>query len=185
MSAAWRSRSGGPGQVSVASHQHIQPSRPPSSSQHSYSVPPPAAAGPFPPGYPNAPPVTLPPSINQQQWNKGQWHFDPKPGWTSASAQAAPGAIVPMAYNPGLVNHNRPESQAAGRQSQPPPGQGQGPAWMPHPGWQFPADFNPYKRVPKPPDPSYWATELSANPLGLENMHITCVADLLAPRISH
>lgn len=165
MSAAWRSRSGGPGQVSVASHQHAPPP-PPSTQPHSHSATP---AGPFPPGYPNAPPVTLPPSINQQQWNQGYWRFDPKPGWTSASAQAAPGAIVPVAYN-----HNRPDSQAGGRQSQPPPAQG-APAWMPHPGWQFPADFNPYKRVPKPPDPSYWATELSDNPLGLENMHITCV----------
>ena len=48
---------------------------------------------------------------------------------------------------------------------------------MPHPGWQMPADHNPYKRIPKEPDPSYFSVELSENPLGLENMHIKYVFD--------
>lgn len=41
--------------------------------------------------------------------------------------------------------------------------------WAPAPGW-FPVNFNPYKRVPKPPSPSYWNTKLTDNGLGLEGM---------------
>lgn len=41
--------------------------------------------------------------------------------------------------------------------------------WAPGMGW-FPPNFNPYKRVPKPPSPSYWNTKLSENGLGLEGM---------------
>lgn len=41
--------------------------------------------------------------------------------------------------------------------------------WAPGMGW-FPPNFNPYKRVPKPPSPSYWNTKLSDNGLGLEGM---------------
>ncbi|OSD08173.1 hypothetical protein PYCCODRAFT_1463401 [Trametes coccinea BRFM310] len=47
--------------------------------------------------------------------------------------------------------------------------------WAPHPGWGAAAggqSRNPYKRIPNPGDASYWATKLSDNPLGLENMHI-------------
>ena len=46
--------------------------------------------------------------------------------------------------------------------------------WMPAHAWgqnqQAPANFNPYKRVVKPPSAEYLATELLDNPLGLENM---------------
>jgi hypothetical protein len=167
MSAAWRSRSGGPATLSSASHHahvHAQPP-PPVPSQ---SVPPQFAGAPFPPGYPNAPPAHLPPGMTQAQWEAGAWNYRPKQGYSSASAQAA--AAVPMVHNTGLINYNRPASSAANQ-----PQQTQGQPWMPHPAWQFPADYNPYKRVPKPPDPEYWKTELSDNPLGLENMHITCV----------
>ncbi|KAF8137067.1 hypothetical protein EV363DRAFT_1253460 [Boletus edulis] len=41
--------------------------------------------------------------------------------------------------------------------------------WAPGVGWSQP-NFNPYKRVPKPPSPSYWNTQLSENGLGLEGM---------------
>ncbi|KAG8216563.1 hypothetical protein J3R82DRAFT_6744 [Butyriboletus roseoflavus] len=41
--------------------------------------------------------------------------------------------------------------------------------WAPGVGW-FPPNFNPYKRVPKPPSPSYWNTKLTDNGLGLEGM---------------
>lgn len=41
--------------------------------------------------------------------------------------------------------------------------------WAPGVGW-FPPNFNPYKRIPKPPSPSYWNTKLTDNGLGLEGM---------------
>ncbi|KAG0697908.1 hypothetical protein DFH29DRAFT_129058 [Suillus ampliporus] len=49
---------------------------------------------------------------------------------------------------------------------------GHGVPWAPGMGWaqNVPANFNPYKRVPRPPSPSYWQTQLSENGLGLENM---------------
>ena len=47
--------------------------------------------------------------------------------------------------------------------------------WAPGVGW-FPLNFNPYKRVPKPPSPSYWNTKLTDNGLGLEGMVKRCVA---------
>ncbi|KAH7882820.1 hypothetical protein F5I97DRAFT_135327 [Phlebopus sp. FC_14] len=42
--------------------------------------------------------------------------------------------------------------------------------WAPGMGWAFPANHNPYKRVPRPASPSYWNTKLSDNGLGLEGM---------------
>ena len=130
---------------------------------------------PHPPGYPGPPPAQLPASVSANQWSKGYWRFDPKAtGWSSASgAPPQPPPQQQQYYNPGAVNNNvpRPASQQAGG----PPGWGQ--AWMPHPGWQMPVDHNPYKRMPKEPDPSYFSVELSENPLGLENMHITYVFD--------
>ncbi|KAG2120108.1 hypothetical protein BD769DRAFT_1023727 [Suillus cothurnatus] len=49
---------------------------------------------------------------------------------------------------------------------------GSGVPWAPGMGWSqnVPANFNPYKRVPRPPSPSYWKTQLTNNGLGLENM---------------
>ncbi|KAF8552483.1 hypothetical protein OG21DRAFT_117472 [Imleria badia] len=41
--------------------------------------------------------------------------------------------------------------------------------WAPGVGW-FPPNYNPYKRIPKPPSPSYWNTKLTDNGLGLEGM---------------
>jgi transcription initiation factor TFIID subunit TAF12 len=58
-------------------------------------------------------------------------------------------------------------------------------AWIPAQAWlqqqqqqwqvqqqqmQQAANFNPYKRVPRPPSAEYLATKLSDNPLGLSNM---------------
>ena len=127
-----------------------------------------------PPGYPGPPPAQLPPSVSAHQWSKGYWRFDPKAtGWSSASGAPPQPQPPQQYYNPGPVNNNvpRPASQQAGG----PPGWGQ--TWVPHPSWQMPADHNPYKRMPKEPDPSYFSFELSANPLGLENMHITYAFD--------
>lgn len=129
---------------------------------------------PYPPGYPGPPPAHLPSTVSTHQWSKGQWRFDPKaPGWSSASGvPPQPPPPHQQYYNPGAVNNNipRPPSQQTGG----PPGWPQN--WVAH-GWQIPADHNPYKRMPKEPDPSYFSVELSNNPLGLENMHITYAFD--------
>ncbi|KAF9652411.1 hypothetical protein BDM02DRAFT_2973142 [Thelephora ganbajun] len=159
--AAWRPRIN---PSSISSANASMPPHPPQGYQGPWPPPP-------PPGYPGPPPAQLPPSVSAQQWSKGYWRFDPKPtGWSSASgAPPQPPPQQQQYYNPGVVNSNapRPPSQQAGG----PPGWSQ--AWMPHPGWQMPVDHNPYKRMPKEPDPSYFSVELSENPLGLENMHIT------------
>lgn len=158
--ATWRPRHD-PSNISSANAS--MPPHPPQGYQGPW---PPA----YPPGYPGPPPAQLPSSLSTQQWSKGYWRFDPKAtGWSSASG--APPQHPPQQqqyYNPGAINNNvpRPASQQAGG----PPGWGQN--WIPQ-GWQMPADHNPYKRIPKEPDPSYFSVELSENPLGLENMHIT------------
>lgn len=158
----WRPRID-PSNISTANTG--MPPHPPQGYQGSW--PPPQ----LPPGYPGPPPAQLPPSVSANQWEKGRWRFDAKAvGWSSASG--APPQQPQQYYNPGVVNNNvpRPPSQQAGG----PPGWAQ--TWVAH-GWQMPADHNPYKRIPKEPDPSYFSVELSKNPLGLENMHITYVFD--------
>lgn len=151
----------------ISSANASMPPHPPQGYQGPWPPPP-------PPGYPGPPPAHLPASVSVNQWSKGYWRLDPKAtGWSSASGAPPQPPPQQQYYNPGTVNNNvpRPASQQAGG----PPGWNQ--AWIPHPGWQMPADHNPYKRMPKEPDPSYFSVELSENPLGLENMHITYVYD--------
>ncbi|EIN08825.1 hypothetical protein PUNSTDRAFT_143531 [Punctularia strigosozonata HHB-11173 SS5] len=104
------------------------------------------------------PPMPSGVSISQQAWMAGHWvqnpKFPPQP-MASASQFAAAAAQQNM-------------MAAAAQQQQM--------AWAP---WQWPGmpqaqqqSFNPYKRVPKQPDPSYWATELKENGLGLTGMDI-------------
>ncbi|KAF9240474.1 hypothetical protein BU15DRAFT_87678 [Melanogaster broomeanus] len=40
--------------------------------------------------------------------------------------------------------------------------------WAPGMGWFPPPNYNPYKRVPRPPSPSYWNTKLTDNGLDLK-----------------
>ncbi|KAI0646442.1 hypothetical protein C8Q79DRAFT_1010069 [Trametes meyenii] len=90
----------------------------------------------------NSAPPPAPAGINPQTWANGRW-------------QANPYFRPP----PGV---NQPNNSFQ--------------MWAPHPGWGNTAagsqSWNPYKRIPNPGDASYWATELSDNPLMLENMHI-------------
>ena len=131
---------------------------------------------PHPPGFPGPSPAQLSPSLGTHQWSNAHWRFDPKLTELS-SASGAPPQPPPQQkqkyYNAGVITNNvpRPASQQAGGA----PGWNQ--AWVPHPGWQVPANRNPLKRMPKEPDPSYFSVELSENPLGLENMHIKYVFD--------
>ncbi|KAI0635308.1 hypothetical protein C8Q77DRAFT_1156615 [Trametes polyzona] len=84
----------------------------------------------------------------------------------------APAGINPQTWASGRWQPN-PYFRPPPNMTQPHPGFQM---WAPHPGWgngMAPGqDWNPYKRKPNPGDAAYWATELSDNPLKLENMHI-------------
>src|ERR1700722_7462775 len=95
--------------------------------------------------WPNQPPFPGPPPIpqgvNPQAWATGYWQMNP--AWTTHR------------YNPPVA-----------------------PPWAPGYGWTAQgaqpgaasSSYNPFKRIPKQPDPSYWEKPLLENPLGLENM---------------
>ncbi|KAM5533121.1 hypothetical protein V8D89_013169 [Ganoderma adspersum] len=94
----------------------------------------------------NSKPPPVPAGVNPQTWQTGQWvinpYFRPQPG----ISQAQP-VWAPHGWGPAV-----PQAQAQAHQPQ--------------------ANYNPHKRIPNPGDATYWATRLSDNPLGLENMHI-------------
>ncbi|KAI1793221.1 hypothetical protein LXA43DRAFT_1001426 [Ganoderma leucocontextum] len=93
----------------------------------------------------NSKPPPVPAGVNPQTWQTGQWRINPF-----------------FRPQPGIT-HGQP-------------------VWAPHPGWgsavaqaqahQAQSTYNPHKRIPNPGDATYWATKLSDNPLGLQNMHI-------------
>ncbi|KAH9941229.1 uncharacterized protein BXZ73DRAFT_75188 [Epithele typhae] len=97
----------------------------------------------------NAAPPPVPTGMNPQTWMSGQW----QPNLQFRPSTSAPPNGVQM--------------------------------WAPHPGWgpaamqaamqmqqQQQQPHNPFKRIPNPGDHTYWATQLTNNGLGLENMHI-------------
>jgi len=79
------------------------------------------------------------------------------------------GAAVPHpSWNAGFWQFNPQVANVQNLQQQP---------WAPGVGWFPPGNFNPYKRVPRPPSPSYWNTKLTNNGLGLEGMvrgYVSC-----------
>lgn len=106
----------------------------------------------------------------------------PPMGWTGAWPPA--GVPVPPGYpGPPPMSGSHPAWNAGYWQYNPRAHHPQSQAWAPGPAWGFPgqqaapvgAGYNPYKRVPRPASPSYWQTELSDNPLGLEGMVKRCV----------
>lgn len=103
----------------------------------------------------------------------------PPQGWTGSwppggNVPFPPGYPGPPPVPGGAMAHPRWD---AGYWQYNPLGNMQNPQqpWAPAVGWNQP-NFNPYKRVPKPPSPSYWNTKLSNNGLGLEGMVKRCVA---------
>ena len=111
----------------------------------------------IPPGFPGPPPAPqsgpVPPN-----WHSGHWQFNPN-------------------------GTNRPSAAAVntGIQGIPRPGFGAPPAqitWAPSDHWSSQAmasaqqgdNFNPYKKVSKAPEPSYYNYKLTDNGLGLEGM---------------
>ncbi|KAG9311607.1 hypothetical protein JVU11DRAFT_7816 [Chiua virens] len=81
------------------------------------------------------------------------------PGYPGPPPVPAGGTAAHPSWNAGYWQYN-PLANMQNPQQQP---------WAPAAGW-FPPNFNPYKRVPKPPSPSYWNTKLTDNGLGLEGM---------------
>ncbi|KAF7331571.1 hypothetical protein MKEN_00036500 [Mycena kentingensis (nom. inval.)] len=122
-----------------------------------------------PAGYPQPPFAGPPPQpshirANPQDWKNGAWAINP--AFKSSSGWApAPGAT--SVWMPGQA-WGMGRRQAADWQAQ----QQQMAAA---------ANYNPYKRVPRPPSAEYLATKLVDNPLGLTNMIPRRVCKLLAP----
>ncbi|KAF8056712.1 hypothetical protein FPV67DRAFT_1658315 [Lyophyllum atratum] len=115
--------------------QYTHPTRPPL-----WPIPPPGWAPPYQ-GAP--PPMPAGVMVNPQQWQMGNWQFNP-----AYNMQRYP--APPVQWMPAL---------AWGQ-----PGQ------HPHAQQQQAANFNPYKKVIKPPSAEYLATKLTNNGLDLHNM---------------
>ncbi|KAG1803337.1 uncharacterized protein BJ212DRAFT_1487047 [Suillus subaureus] len=115
----------------------------------------------------------------------GHWHPNPQlmqqnsipQGWQGtwpppAGVSLPPNFPGPPPMPPGANTH--PHWKAGFWQYNPAYNMnaGSGVPWAPGMGWaqNVPANFNPYKRVPRPASPSYWRTQLTDNGLGLENM---------------
>lgn len=115
----------------------------------------------------------------------GHWHPNPQlmqqhsipQGWQGtwpppAGVALPPNFPGPPPMPPGANTH--PHWKAGFWQYNPAYNMNAGPGvpWAPGMGWaqNVPANFNPHKRIPRPPSPSYWQTQLSDNGLGLENM---------------
>ncbi|KAG1884345.1 hypothetical protein F4604DRAFT_1878736 [Suillus subluteus] len=115
----------------------------------------------------------------------GHWHPNPQlmqqhsipQGWQGtwpppAGVALPPNFPGPPPMPPGANSH--PHWKAGFWQYNPAHNMNAGPGvpWAPGMGWvqNVPANFNPYKRVPRPASPSYWRTQLTENGLGLENM---------------
>lgn len=98
----------------------------------------------------------------------------------NAAAPPAPAGVNPQIWASGRWQQN-PYFRANPNMTHP---QNNFQMWAPHPGWGSGVAAatgaqtwgGPQRRIPNPGDASYWATELSDNPLKLENMHIKCVA---------
>lgn len=116
--------------------------------------------------HPN-PQLMQPPQAPPPQGWTGSW----PPGGNVAFPPGYPGpppvpggAVTHSSWNAGYWKFNPVANMQSSQQP-----------WAPSVGW-FPPNYNPYKRVPKPPSPSYWNTKLSENGLGLEGMVKRCVA---------
>ncbi|KAL4068517.1 hypothetical protein V8B97DRAFT_840089 [Scleroderma yunnanense] len=108
------------------------------------------------------------------------WHPNPQLMQQQAAPQIPPagwsgswppvGGIPPGYPGPPPMPHGAPPRWNAGYWQYNPQMRNAQQPWAPSVGWGVPANFNPYKRVPRPPSPSYWQTQLTDNGLGLEGM---------------
>ncbi|KAG6332029.1 hypothetical protein ID866_7062 [Astraeus odoratus] len=105
------------------------------------------------------------PQLMQQQQQQAQ---QPPAGW---SGSWPPAAGFPPGYpGPPPMPHGAPPHWNAGHWQYHPHMRNAQQPWAPAMGWGVPANYNPYKRVPRPASPSYWRTELTDNGLCLEGM---------------
>ncbi|KAH7924699.1 hypothetical protein BV22DRAFT_1195719 [Leucogyrophana mollusca] len=106
------------------------------------------------------------PSLMQQHPMPQGWQGTWPPGSNVAFPPGFPGPPpIPAGAN---VQHPQWKS---GYWQYNPNVQGAPMPWAPGMGWGVPqANYNPYKRIPRPPSPSYWKTKLTDNGLGLEGM---------------
>lgn len=103
----------------------------------------------MPPGFPGPPPVPQNVPVPPSTWQAGYWQYNARvhnPGIQYPGSQPQPNAPPPWA----------PSNHWAAAQQQQQQQQSQG--------------FNPYKKVPRPPEAGYYDYQLSDNPLGLEGM---------------
>src|SRR5882762_3546551 len=112
---------------------------------------PPPAGIQMPPGFPGPPPV--PQNVQASAWQTGYWQFNPR------------------GRGPGIQGSQYANSQPHN-----------GFAWAPSNHWAHHAvaqqqnqNFNPHKKVPRAPEPTYFDYKLVDNPLGLEGMVPRCV----------
>jgi hypothetical protein len=108
-----------------------------------------------PPYQGGAPPMPAGVNVNPQQWQTGVWAFNPAYNMQRPPAQHIP--WVPGQAWPQM-RHPHPQAQQAQQQ----------------------ANYNPYKKVIKPPSAEYLAEPLRDNPLGLTNMIPACVLACIA-----
>ncbi|PFH50498.1 hypothetical protein AMATHDRAFT_85722 [Amanita thiersii Skay4041] len=92
------------------------------------------------PPFQGPPPLPSGMNVNPQLWQAGRWQFNP----AYLSRNQAPIPPNQHTWVAGQAWQQRPPGEAASK--------------------------NPYKRVPKPFSPTYLATSLSDNPLGLSDM---------------
>ena len=117
----------------------------------------------IPPGFPGPPPAPqsgpVPPN-----WHSGHWQYNPNSVTNRPSVDIRSGAAT---HNTGTQGISRPGFG--------PPAQN---TWAPSDHWGSQAvasaqqgdNPNPYKKVPKAPEPSYYNYKLTDNGLGLEGM---------------
>ncbi|KAJ7637059.1 hypothetical protein FB45DRAFT_742081 [Roridomyces roridus] len=106
-----------------------------------------------PSGFPQLPFNGPPPKpanlqVNSQDWQNGRWVMNPAfnaSQWSLSSSQS---------WIPGRAWHQQRQQEWQAQQRQ----------------MAAAANYNPYKRQPRPPSAEYLATKLSDNPLGLTNM---------------
>lgn len=107
---------------------------------------PPPAGMPMPPGFPGPPPVPHNVPVQPSAWQAGYWQFNPR---VRNSGIQYPNAQPSNGPGPWAPSNHWGNQAAAQQQNQ---------------------DYNPHKKIPRPPDASYYNYALVDNPLGLEGM---------------
>jgi len=111
------------------------------------------------PPFSGAPPIPTGVSVNPQQWQAGYWQYNPAYNQNQNTHQQHALWIPSQRWN---YPQQQQQSSASQQQQQQAAQQQQQ--------QQQQANYNPYKRQPRPPSAEYLATKLVENPLGLFGM---------------